>query len=207
MIIRTLAVGPLDVNCYILGCESTHEAAVIDPGGGAESIIASLAADGLKLTHILLTHGHWDHVGAVAELKKRFDPRICLHKADEEIYCDAPEHAAMFGFQAAHPPPVDHFLDNGGSLHVGDLEITVFHTPGHTPGSVCFLTRGKVFSGDLLFKCSIGRTDLPGGDLDTLLKSIREVVFALPDDTPVLPGHGPGTTVSDEKTLNPFLVE
>ncbi len=207
MILHTVVAGPLEVNCYILGCEKTNKAAVIDPGGDAERIISVIDNSKLDPSHILLTHGHWDHIGAVAILKSKYGAAILLHEDDEKLYANARQQAQLFGFEIDTPPPVDHFLKGGDKIRVGGFDLEVIHTPGHSMGSVCFLRENEIFTGDLIFAGAVGRTDIPGGDGEMLRDSIRREMLVLPYHTMIYPGHGPATTVFDERSGNPIWLD
>jgi len=205
MIIDTLAVGPIMANCYILGCEETGSAAVIDPGDEPARILETVARHGLKVVAILNTHGHFDHVGANAALKAATGADIMIHALDAPMLADLAAAGRMFGLRVENSPPPDRTLGDGDRIQVGNLALTVIHTPGHTPGGVAFLADGAVFVGDTLFAGSIGRTDLPGGDFDTLIQSIHDRLFTLDDALEVYPGHMGTTTIGREKRHNPFV--
>lgn len=208
--IRThLVVGPLQCNCTILACEKTREAVVIDPGDEAPKIIQALQAENVKVKYLLHTHAHFDHIGGTRELKEKFETKICLHRGDEKIYQMLPLQGQMFGMHFTEPKPIDQFIEDGEILTFGEHKLEVIHTPGHSPGGVCFKLSEKeqlLFSGDSLFQGSIGRTDLWGADYDTLIQSIRSRILTLDGDTQVIPGHGGETLVATEKRSNPFLV-
>lgn len=210
MIHKELVVGPLQCNCAILACERTKEAVVIDPGDEGARILAAIAQLGLEVKFVLHTHAHFDHIGGTAELKKTLAAPTCLHKGDEFIYNNLPGQGKMFGMQFGEAPPIEKFLEDGEILTFGDCKLEVIHTPGHSPGGVCYQVSGqsdeKIFSGDTLFQRSIGRTDLWGGDTELLLKSVRERIFVREGDLPVFPGHGPSTRVGEERTSNPFFL-
>jgi len=207
VIVRTLAVGPLQTNCYLIGCQETRLGAVIDPGGDAADILAAVAQDGLTVQYVLLTHAHFDHIGAVAEIVEATRAPLALHPDDLPIL-HARGGAAMFGIFMRPSPDPSLALAGGQMIEVGTLRLHVLHTPGHTPGHVTFheATAKAAFDGDVLFQMGIGRTDFPGGSYQQLMDSIRNKLFTLPDETVVYPGHGPATTVGDEKRSNPFLV-
>jgi glyoxylase-like metal-dependent hydrolase (beta-lactamase superfamily II) len=205
VIIKQLTVGPIMANCYILGCERTREAAVIDPGDETDKILMSLASEKLTLKHILNTHGHFDHVGGNRQLKDATGAELLIHAADAAMLAQLSASAAAFGLSAQNSPPPDRTVAEGDRVTFGDIALTVLHTPGHTPGGISFHTDRCVFVGDALFYGSIGRTDFPGGDYDTLIASIRTKLFTLDDDTTVYTGHGPATTVGQEKRSNPFV--
>lgn len=203
--VRRLTVGPIESNCYLVRRAPGSEAVVIDPGAEADRVEAVLRKWDAEPAAILLTHAHMDHVGAIAELGRRYGPPVYLHPADRSIYDAAAERGAAFGIPLEKPPPPDHALEDGQSLEVAGIRFEVRHAPGHSPGGVVFRTNGHAFVGDCLFAGSVGRTDLPGGDGETLLRSIRERILSLPPDTTLWPGHGPKTTVRREKESNPFL--
>jgi hydroxyacylglutathione hydrolase len=214
MILESAAVGPFFKNGYVVGCERTRKAIFIDPGDEVEQLLDVIRAQELQVTHILLTHAHVDHVSGVAEAKRALHVPIYLHKEDLFLYQNAVRTGMMFGLTVEEPPPVDHFYEGEGPITFGDYEVRVVHTPGHCPGGVCLAItkRGdeappRLFVGDTLFAGSIGRTDLPGGDYDTLLRSITETLFAFPDASVVYSGHGPETTIGEEKSTNPFVRE
>ena len=206
VIIETLPVGALQTNCYLIGCEETRLAAVIDPGGDADEILAALKRHQLTLRSILLTHAHFDHIGGVAALVEATRASVALHPGDRPIL-RAKGGAALFGAFIRSVPEPDLALADGQVLEIGRLRVRVLHTPGHTPGHVTFYEPASrsAFDGDVLFMQGIGRTDFPGSSYAQLMDSIRTKLFTLPDDTAIYPGHGPATTVGDEKQFNPFL--
>jgi hydroxyacylglutathione hydrolase len=214
MILEVRAVPPFQKNGFVVGCERTREAVVIDPGDEADQLIAAVHESGLDVRYVLLTHAHVDHVSGVAAAKEAFDVPVYLHEDDLFLYDVAAQQGAMFGIKVRQPPPVDVFYD-GSPITFGDYEVRVLHTPGHCPGGVC-LQIGRagepgggrhLFVGDTLFAGSIGRTDLPGGDYGVLMQSITGVLFPLGDDAIVHPGHGPDTTIGRERTTNPFVLD
>ncbi len=206
MLLKSLVVGPLAVNCYIVGDAATKEAMVIDPAADAEIILQSIKELDLKVKSIVLTHGHPDHVAALKEVKEATGAEIAVHSGDAE-YPQQQGLALLFGFQCPTPPPPDRLLKNGDSIDIGGLHFEVVHTPGHTPGGICLYGHGILFSGDTLFNYGIGRFDLPGGDYALLMNSLRATLMSLPDETIVYPGHGPKTTIGAERQDNPFLYE
>ncbi|MFC2036690.1 MBL fold metallo-hydrolase [Chloroflexota bacterium] len=206
MIIVTLPVGLIQTNCYVVGCEDTKEGAVIDPGGHPERILAEVDRRGLSIKYVLNTHAHFDHTDANGAVLKITGARLAIHPLERPLL-DASGGAALFGVPANTSPPPDLELHDGDELNIGQLHFKVLHTPGHTPGHVCFYEpdQGVLFDGDVLFYQGIGRTDLPGGSWPQLLDSIQRVIFALPDETVVYSGHGQATTVGQERQLNPWL--
>lgn len=211
MILETQAVGPFMKNGFVVGCERTREAVLIDPGDEVAGLLAFAERNTLSIRHILLTHAHVDHVTGVAAAKRTLGVPIYLHRDDLFLYERAVEMGQMFGLRVEPQPPIDAFYSPGQVITFGQYEARPYHTPGHCPGGVC-LQIGKggeagkqLFVGDTLFAGSIGRTDLPGGDLDTLIQSIRTVLFAFGDDADVHPGHGPSTTIGRERRTNPFV--
>ena len=205
MILMRLIVGPLQVNCYILADEKTKEAVVIDPGDDAQDLLNIIRSKDLKVKYIVNTHAHFDHVGANRDLQEATGAEILLHEADASLLNASTDQAVMFGMKAPSSPPADRYLKHGDLVTAGEVSLKVLHAPGHSSGGICLLEDGIVFSGDALFAGSIGRTDLPGGDLMTLIDSIKSNLLTLPDDTRVFPGHGPDTTIGAEKKENPFL--
>jgi hydroxyacylglutathione hydrolase len=226
MIQKILSVGQLQCNCQILVCPETFQAVIVDPGDEATKILNSISAleaqlggQKIEVKALLHTHAHFDHIGAtrgvVTELKKNgiVAPTICLHQGDAQIYDMLPMQGSMFGFKFDAPLPVDQFLSDNEELKFGTLKFSVIHTPGHSPGGVCFRLHEDrahqipemVFTGDTLFKRSVGRSDLWGGDEKVLLKSIKERLFTLDDDTCAWPGHGFSTLIGEEKRENPYV--
>lgn len=205
MILQTLLVGPLGVNCYILADETTREAIVVDPGGNARDILNALQHQRLQVTAIVNTHAHFDHILALNEIRATTHAPFMLHADEVPVLAAAKASAASFGMGISQPAPADRLLKDGDTIAVGALQFKVLHTPGHTPGGICLLEGKNVFVGDTLFQGSIGRTDFPGGDYATLMSSIRDKLLPLADDTVVYPGHGSPTTIGEEKQLNPFV--
>ena len=206
MIIRSMPLGPLQANCFVVGCQATRQAAVIDPGGNAERILSVLKKDNLSLSAIINTHGHFDHVGANKALKEATGAKLMIHSLDAPMLDHAVQSAAAWGLRTDASPAPDRLLEDGDTIELGELRIKVIHTPGHSPGGSCFhiAEEKALFVGDTLFAGSIGRTDLPGGDYNTLISSIQTKLFVLPDDTVVYNGHMERTTIGEEKRSNPF---
>jgi len=205
MILETVVVGPLMVNCYIVACEATRKGLVIDPGGDAEKILSAVARHDLSIVQIINTHGHFDHVGANQALMAAFGVGLQIHELDAPMLAHADITALKYGLKAENSPPPTSFLSDGDTIPFGKCSLTVLHTPGHTRGGCSLYGEGVVFTGDTLFAESVGRTDFPGGSSATLLKSIREKLLTLPDATIVYPGHGPATTIGHERLHNPYL--
>jgi hydroxyacylglutathione hydrolase len=205
MILIRLIVGPLQVNCFILADEKTKDAVVIDPGDDAKDILKVIADKGFKVKYIVNTHGHFDHVGANKAIKDATGAELLLHEGDALLLSSSTTQSAAFGMTSVSSPAADRYVKHGDVITAGEVSLKVLHTPGHTPGGISLLEQGMVFTGDALFAGSIGRTDFPGGDLMTLLRSIKTNLMTLPDDTKVFSGHGPMTTIGDERRDNPFL--
>lgn len=204
--VMKITVEPLQSNCYLVWNGDNGEGAVIDPGGEGEKIIGRIEEMGITPKYVLNTHGHGDHVAANAAVKDRYGIPLLIH-ADEAPLLDDPQlnMSAVYGLPVISPPP-DGFLEPGNSVEFGGIGLKVLHTPGHSPGGVSLYGHGAVFTGDALFRGSVGRTDFPGCDEGLLLSKIRENLLSLPEDTIVYPGHGPDTTIGIEKWQNPFLV-
>jgi len=206
LIIATLPVGLIQTNCYVVGCQETKEGAVIDPGGHPQRILDEVKRLGLNIKYVLDTHAHFDHTDANGVVVQATGASLALHPQDLPLLKNA-GGAAFFGLEADPSPLPDLELHDGDELEVGKLRFRVLHTPGHTPGHVCLYEPAEevLFDGDVLFYRGIGRTDLPGGSWRQLMDSIQRVLFALPEDTVVYSGHGPATTIGEEKRLNPWL--
>jgi glyoxylase-like metal-dependent hydrolase (beta-lactamase superfamily II) len=207
MIFETLEVGPLGVNCFILGCAGSHEGVVIDPGGDMERIAGVVQRHQLKIRYIINTHGHFDHVGGNLQAVKAFGAPLLIHKNDAVMLGRAADVAHMYGMQGENSPEPDSFLTDNMEIVFGSHRMKVLHTPGHTQGGCCLYLAAekKVITGDTLFADSIGRTDLPGGSHEQLLASIKTKLFTLPDEVTAYPGHGPKTTIGHEKRNNPYF--
>lgn len=213
MIIESAAAPPFLKNGFVVSCERTRQAIYIDPGDEVQELLAYIERAQVEVTGILLTHAHIDHVSGVAAAKRALGAPIWLHADDTYIYSRAVELGKIFGYALEQPPPVDRFYDLPGPITFGDYDVLVHHTPGHCPGNVCLQVgrRGEagmdLFVGDTLFAGSIGRTDLPGGNYEVLMRAITDVLLPLGDDARVRPGHGPDTTIGRERMTNPFLLE
>lgn len=206
MILRTVPVGMNQTNCYLVGCEETRRGVVIDPGGEGGRIVREIEQSDLDVAYVLITHAHFDHIGGIAKVVEATGAKLAIHP-NERPLLEARGGASMWGLNVEASPPPDIELSEGQVIDVGTLSFEVLFTPGHSPGGVTFYEadEGVAFDGDVLFSNGIGRTDLPGGEQKTLMRSIKEVLFALPDDTVIYPGHGPETTVGREKRSNPWV--
>jgi glyoxylase-like metal-dependent hydrolase (beta-lactamase superfamily II) len=210
MLLReTFAAGPFACNCTVLACGDTRDAIIIDPGGEVDKIRQIVAHHDLTVRAIIHTHAHIDHIYCTRDVKEQHGGDICLHRGDLFLYDGLAQQAAFFGWQTRATLPVDRMIEDGDVVTFGKRKAVVLHTPGHTPGSVCFEVvdegRSLLFAGDTLFRRSIGRTDLPGGNSQQLLRSIRDRLYILQPDTLVVPGHGPTTTIAEERSQNPFV--
>jgi hydroxyacylglutathione hydrolase len=216
MLLEYRAAPPFMENGYVLGCEETREGVIIDPGESVEELLELVAGEELTIKHILLTHAHLDHITGVGRARAATGAPVTLHAADRPLYDGVVEQGLMFGMRVERQPPVDGFYDAARTIAFGRYEVRVHHTPGHSPGGVCLeiasdaaasgaATAPTLIVGDTLFAGSIGRTDLPGGDYDTLINAIRTILFAFPDEAVAYPGHGEPTTIGRERRTNPFL--
>ncbi|MFH1754562.1 MAG: MBL fold metallo-hydrolase [Candidatus Latescibacterota bacterium] len=209
MRVRTLTVGLFQSNCYLVSCERTNEAIVIDAGGEGERILDAIEKEKLDIKAIVNTHAHIDHVSALSVVASAKPVPVLMHEGDMPIFNNLSTQAAMFGVSAPEDIEITRFIRSGDTIEFGDITGGVIHTPGHSPGSISLIFRGEnpqvIFTGDTLFMGSIGRTDLYGGDFETIIKSLREVFLPLPGRTVVYPGHGDHTTIGTEKQFNPFM--
>jgi len=205
MLFEVIIVGPLDTNCYLVYCQESLECAVIDPGAEADRIFPVICERKLRPVIILNTHGHVDHIGANKDIKERFGIPLLIHSLDNPMLAKAQQSELSFFLGAKESPPADKFFKEGDRIKIGNSSLQVLHTPGHSPGSVSFLAETFLLSGDTLFWGGVGRTDLPGGSWKDLENSIKTKILTLPDELLVLPGHGPSTSVGEEKNSNPFI--
>lgn len=200
-----MPVGLLSANSYILYKEDGSQAAIIDPGGDGDTILKEVNARNLQIKYILLTHGHFDHIGALADIKKKTGAKVIIHREDASSLGDIFKNLSFSMAMESVQPEADILVEDGDIVSVHDMELEIIHTPGHSPGSISILYKDIIFTGDTLFQNSIGRTDLPGGKLNEILASIKDKILTLDDDVIVYPGHGPKTSILSEKLNNPFL--
>ena len=207
MILEMLTVGPFQENCYVVGDEASGTGVIVDPGDEAARIALAVEQTNLEITQILITHAHIDHVGAVATLVDEYSCPVLMHAEAEPMLGQLPAQAMMMGLRFGKVPAVDRHIEDEETIKVGDLQLRSLYTPGHAPGHIAFYieSQGLLFSGDALFAGSVGRVDLPGGSMEILMQSIEERLLTLPDETRLYPGHGPATTIGNERVHNPFL--
>jgi glyoxylase-like metal-dependent hydrolase (beta-lactamase superfamily II) len=205
MILKILPVGELQTNCYILGDEKTKQCVIIDPGGDFEIIEDHLEKLKLKVKYIILTHGHVDHIGALAQLKKATGAEILIHSKDSAMLYDPNQNLSIFSGDKIIATKADKLLEEGDIIQCGGIKLEVLHTPGHTPGGISLVTDKMIFTGDSLFCGSIGRTDFPGSSYQKLISSIKDKILTKEDDLIIYPGHGPSSTIGEERKNNPFL--
>lgn len=205
--LERIVVGPLQVNCFLLGCRQSGQAMIIDPGDEPEKIVAAVDRAEAAICGILLTHGHYDHIGAVAELREKYDCPVLIHSAEAQTLTDPQANFSAFTGDPVSGPAAERLLEDNDSVEIGTLKIAVSHTPGHSPGGIALHYNDFAIVGDLIFLMSIGRTDLPGGSYQQLEDSIRTRIYTLPDETRLYPGHGEPTTVGFEKQHNQFVPE
>jgi len=201
----SVIVGALETNCYLVYCTESLECAIVDPGAEAQKIFHLITKKSLNPVVLLNTHGHIDHIGANKDIKERFNIPLCIHALDKSMLENVQQSELSFFLGAKESPSPDKYLEDGDMVKLGKFSLQVIHTPGHSPGGVSFLGDGFILSGDTLFYGGVGRADLPGGSWDELERSIKNKILTLPDETIVLPGHGPTTSVGQERNLNPFI--
>lgn len=205
MIFKSLVVGQLEVNCFILACEKTREGIIIDPGDNASEILHQVKENNIKIVEVIATHGHFDHIGRTLSVVEETRAQFSIHKDDLKMVNGLVDIAAFFGIKTDPPPKIDRFLTEGDTVLFGTTTLQVLHVPGHSPGNIALVWPGHAIVGDTLFAGSIGRTDLEGSNPNLLLKKIREKLLPLGDNTKIYPGHGPFTTIGQERQTNPFL--
>ncbi|HHW41562.1 MAG TPA: MBL fold metallo-hydrolase [Syntrophomonadaceae bacterium] len=205
MQVKSLAVGSMMANCYIIWCRQTKDALVIDPGGDGSRILAEIKKEGLKVKYIVNTHGHIDHIAANYDVKEGTGAKLLIHPDDAPLLTNPDLNLSLYMGSPFQSPKADMLISDGEEIAIGNLRFEVLHTPGHTRGGVCLKTEGAIFTGDTLFAGSIGRTDFPGGSYKQLLDSIRNKILPSDDNCVVYPGHGPASTVGHERVNNPFL--
>ncbi len=205
ILIETISVGPLETNCYVVAAGAGTSAAVIDPGDDVDKILKVVNGNGLKVTHIINTHGHYDHIGADSALAATTGAKIYIHSLDASMIKDPQSNLSLFLNSDYEMNDEVVKISDGEELVVGGLKLKIIHTPGHTPGGISLFLHGRLFVGDLIFSGSVGRTDLEGGDFSALMSSISKIILEYPDDTIIYPGHGPATTIGAEKQNNPYI--
>jgi len=206
MILQKIIVGPLESNCYIIADEHTKETLIVDPGDEPDSIIDFIKENNLQVKYIVCTHAHFDHVGAVSDMKQETGAQIVIHRDEMDLYRNTREQAALWGFDLGVLPEPDMMVSEGDVLEIGGLKFVILHTPGHSPGGICISGEGILITGDTVFSGSVGRTDLYGGSIVQLRKSFKRLM-SFSEKTKILPGHGPETTVEREKKVNLFSLE
>ncbi|MBD3168733.1 MAG: MBL fold metallo-hydrolase [candidate division Zixibacteria bacterium] len=205
MIVDILEVGTFMANCYLVGCENTRKGIIIDPGDTGDFILSKIKENRLDIEKIVITHGHLDHIGALEYIRDLLGIPVCIHKDDAEMLTSPDRNLSAMTPEPVKANPAEIVLDEGQYVEFGEKKLKVLHTPGHTPGGISLYGDGVVFTGDTIFLGSVGRTDFPYGDFEQLMQSIRDKIFTLPDETIIYSGHGPDTTVGQEKQYNPFV--
>jgi hydroxyacylglutathione hydrolase len=205
MVIKQIIAGAYAVNCYILSCKNTKKTAIIDPGGNGKQILAYIQSNQLDVSYIILTHPHGDHIGAIPQIKNQINVPILLHGDDESMLENAHINLSSMMGQSSIALKPERLLNDGETIELGDLRLNIIHTPGHTPGGICIKVKDVLFTGDTLFANSIGRTDFPGGSYQQIIDSIKKKLLIFDDETKILPGHGPMSTIGAEKRYNPFI--
>lgn len=203
--LKRIIMGPLATNCYLLGCLETKEAAVIDPAEESKVILDLIEDGGWHLLYIINTHGHGDHIGGNKQLKERYSAKLLIHRLDQDMLIEPQKNFSFYTGTSVQSPPPDDYLTDGMKINLGLLCLSIIHTPGHSPGSVAIKVNNTIFTGDTLFRESIGRTDFPGGSMADIMRSIKEKLLVFDDSCEVWPGHGPGTTLKHELEHNPWL--
>ncbi|RLI26669.1 MAG: MBL fold metallo-hydrolase [Candidatus Hecatellales archaeon] len=205
MKVKTVVVGPVATNCYVVWCEEEREAIIVDPGWDAEKILEAVREEEVEVKYVVNTHGHMDHIGANDQVRRAFNAPLLIHKLDAEALGEPELNLSMFFWSEIRVSRPDRTLEDGDEIVFGRVRLRVLHTPGHTPGSICLLGEGVIFTGDTLFAGSVGRTDMPGGSFQRLVYSLKHRIMPLPDGLKVYPGHGPETILGYEKRVNPYL--
>ncbi len=205
MIFKRFVTGALEVNCYLVADEETHEGIIVDPGDNSQEIMDFIKEHQIKIKYIINTHCHFDHIGGNSFFKEQTGALFAIHNAEKPMLDRAQIGARTWGFNIEKSPEPDLYLKEGDILKIGNITVEIIHTPGHSPGGICLKIDDKIITGDTLFAGGIGRTDFPGGNYDTLIKSIKEKLFIYPNSTKIYPGHGPASTIENEKIYNPFF--